>query len=70
MKAKFITILVLISVAGLLCNSHALAQSGDIAVVVNSSNNTATLTKGELRKIFAGEKRSWAGVAGPQLNCW
>jgi ABC-type phosphate transport system substrate-binding protein len=39
----------------------ACAQTGDIAVVVNIRNSTDNLSSAELRKIFAGEKRSWPG---------
>src|SRR5438046_3942534 len=39
----------------------ALAQTGDVAVVVNPENPASNLTIPELRKLFAGEKRSWAG---------
>jgi len=39
----------------------ASGQDADIAVVVNPANGTSSLTVGELRKIFAGEKRSWPG---------
>ncbi len=39
----------------------ASGQDADIAVVVNPANGTSSLTVGELRKIFAGEKRSWTG---------
>jgi len=37
------------------------AQTRDIAVVVNQKNPVANLTIQEVRKIFAGEKRSWPG---------
>jgi hypothetical protein len=39
----------------------ASAQIGDIAVVVNIHNSTDNLSSADLRKIFAGEKRSWPG---------
>jgi hypothetical protein len=38
----------------------AAAQSIDVAVVVNSQNPVDNLSASELRKIFVGEKRSWA----------
>ena len=45
----------------------ALAQTGDVAVVVNPENPASNLTIPELRKLFAGEKRSWAGGLSVQL---
>jgi hypothetical protein len=39
----------------------AYAQESDIAVVVNSNNAVTSLTTSELRKILAGEKRTWPG---------
>jgi phosphate transport system substrate-binding protein len=33
----------------------------DIAVVVNAKNPVSNVSRSELRKIFAGEKRTWAG---------
>ena len=39
----------------------AFAQSVDVAVVVNSQNAIDNLSASELRKIFAGERHSWAG---------
>ena len=37
----------------------ALGQRVDVAVVINPNNPVASVTNSELRKIFAGEKRSW-----------
>ena len=39
----------------------AMAQTGEVAVVVNGKNPVDNLSRPELRKIFAGEKRSWPG---------
>jgi phosphate transport system substrate-binding protein len=39
----------------------AAAQSSDIAVVVNPKNPVTNVTSAELRKIFAGQKRTWSG---------
>jgi ABC-type phosphate transport system substrate-binding protein len=39
----------------------ALAQNEDVAVVVSEGNQVGKITLAELRKIFAGEKRSWPG---------
>jgi len=44
----------------LTCTFAAFAQETDIAVVVNPGNAASTLTVPELRKLFGGEKRSWA----------
>jgi ABC-type phosphate transport system substrate-binding protein len=53
--------LVAIWIAGSTGVPVCLAQSGDIAVVVNQNNPVDHLSVQEVRKIFAGEKRSWAG---------
>ena len=50
--------------SGLLVGTLAhtsLAQNQDVAVVVNPKNPVSNLTMSELRKVFAGEKRTWAG---------
>ena len=60
MKAKWTAVLVL-SWAGLAVPLPALAQNGDVAVVVNQNLSVSNLTVADLRKVFAGEKRSWAG---------
>ena len=63
MKAKFIGVLLTGLIAGFMNVPAAVAQK-DVAVVVNSNNSASSLTMGELRKIFSGEKRSWPG-GGP-----
>lgn len=45
----------------------AAAQVSDVAVVVNSNNPAVTLSLGELRKIFSGEKRTWPGGSAIKL---
>ena len=45
----------------------ALAQTGDLAVVVNPQNPASNLSIPELRKLFAGEKRSWASSVPVKL---
>jgi ABC-type phosphate transport system substrate-binding protein len=60
MPTKLIAILVAISLAGL-AGSCAVAQTFAVAVVVHQKNPIANLSTPELRKLFAGEKRSWAG---------
>jgi len=47
--------------AWLILSAPLWAQASDIAVVVNPKNPTSRLTASELRKIFAGEKRTWPG---------
>ena len=59
MKAKAVAVLVLACMTGMLCASSALAQHGDVAVVVSPQNGTSTLSLGELRKVFNGEKHFW-----------
>jgi phosphate transport system substrate-binding protein len=59
---KRLTIIVFaILVAVLAAVPPALAQDGAVAVVVNEKNTVHSLSSTELRKIFAGEKRSWPG---------
>jgi ABC-type phosphate transport system substrate-binding protein len=67
MKMKLSIIVLTMFLAGLMCGLPASAASPDVAVVVNPANNTASLSMGELRKIFNGEKRSWAGGASIKL---
>ncbi len=56
-------VLLLLAIGGLAVISATQAQSPgpDIAVVVNPENSLENLSHSELRKIFAGERRSWAG---------
>jgi hypothetical protein len=67
MGVKSITTLLLLGLAVLSFVSRGMAQAediavaADIAVVVSSSNPATTLSLGDLRKIFAGVKRSWPG---------
>ena len=61
MHTKLTIALIAIWLAGLAGIAAAGAQTDDVAVVVSEKNHVANLTKPELRKIFAGEKRSWAG---------
>src|ERR1700687_5010474 len=37
------------------------SQAGDVAVVVNMKNPVTHMTVSDLRKVFAGEKRTWPG---------
>lgn len=45
--------------AGAVTSSGA-ADDGEVAVVVNPDNPVDSITSAELRRIFAGEKRSWS----------
>jgi len=61
MHTKLSVALVAIWLAGLGGVVAAVAQTDDVAVVVSEKNPVTNVTKPELRRIFAGEKRSWAG---------
>jgi len=61
MHTKLTIALIAIWLAGLAGIAAAVAQTDDVAVVVSEKNHVANLTKPELRRIFAGEKRSWPG---------
>lgn len=39
----------------------ASAQASDIAVIVNPNNSVSNVTLSDLRKMFAGQKRTWPG---------
>jgi len=66
MKWKWVAALIL-SWTCVSLGHTALAQTGDVAVVVNPQNPASNLTIPELRKLFAGEKRSWAGGLSVKL---
>jgi len=59
MTAKWMVI-VLGGLAVLPCPSPAIAQTAGTAVVVSEKNRTREITLDELRKVFRGERRSWA----------
>ena len=62
MTAQSIPLLLATLLTSLAISPAASAQGGgDIAVVVNLGNPVSNLSLIELRKIFAGEKRSWPG---------
>ena len=61
MGVKSITILLLLGLATLSLAPRARAQTDDIAVVVSSGNGATNISLGDLRKMFAGAKRSWPG---------
>jgi ABC-type phosphate transport system substrate-binding protein len=60
MSARLRPRLICLWLAGLVCAPLVHAQ-GDVAVVVNEQNKVANLSLADLRKVFAGEKRSWPG---------
>ncbi len=59
MKTKSISILLLTALAGLVFIPRAAGQGEDVAAVVNPDNPASNLSQADLRKIFAGEKRTW-----------
>ena len=59
MQTKSISVLLLTALASLALIPRAAAQGEDVAAVVNQSNLTSNVTRVDLRKIFAGEKRTW-----------
>lgn len=65
--AKSIPALVLAMVVTSSFTARAFAQGGEVAVVVNSANPISNLSLADLRKTFAGEKRSWPGGAPIKL---
>jgi hypothetical protein len=44
-----------------LCGSALWGQNGDVAVIVNPKNPLGIVTMTALRKLFAGETRTWPG---------
>lgn len=67
MHKKFILSSLILILAGFSLTSTGAAQTGDIAVVVNSRNAINDLSLSELRKIFSGQKRSWGNGASVKL---
>lgn len=59
MKTKSISVLLLTALAGLVFIPRATAQGEDVAAVVNLDNPASNISQVDLRKIFAGEKRTW-----------
>jgi hypothetical protein len=53
--------------ASLLSLPRASAQGADVAIVVNPESPVTNVSLADLRKIFAGEKRSWPGGAPVKL---
>jgi ABC-type phosphate transport system substrate-binding protein len=60
MRLKTLLMPLLICLTSLVCTRVAAAQAGAMAVVVNDHNPVTKMSKAELRRIFAGEERSWS----------
>ena len=60
MSTKLVIVRVALMLAGL-AGASAVAQTGAVAGVVNQKNSIRDLSSHELRRLFAGEKHSWAG---------
>jgi hypothetical protein len=67
MGVKSITTLLLLALAILFLPPPATTQADDIAVVVSPGNPATEISVAELRKMFAGTKRSWPGGKPIQL---
>jgi len=61
MRKKWVTFLLLSWLLAVPGVSPCVAQNIDVAVVVNESNSVSMITMAQLRKVFSGEKRYWAG---------
>jgi len=59
--AACIAVLLLLSCPGYPQHAGGDRESGDIAIVVNSSNPTENLSVAEVRRILLGERMFWAG---------
>jgi phosphate transport system substrate-binding protein len=51
----------LFTLVALVAPAFVWAGDNDLAVVVNKSNSTSSLTKSQLRKLVLGEQASWPG---------
>jgi ABC-type phosphate transport system substrate-binding protein len=60
MRTKTLLMTLVICFTSVVCIRVATAQTGDVAVVVNDHNPVTKMSRVELRKIFAGEERSWS----------
>jgi ABC-type phosphate transport system substrate-binding protein len=60
MRTKTLLVSLLICLTSLVCIQVAAAQAGAVAVVVNDRNPVTKMSRAELRRIFAGEKRAWS----------
>jgi ABC-type phosphate transport system substrate-binding protein len=60
MRAKTIAIMLLAWLTGVALVSQGAAKGTDVAAVVNPRNPAVNVRLAELRRIFAGEKRTWS----------
>jgi hypothetical protein len=67
MGAKAMTTLLLLGLAVLSLAPRAEAQNHEMAVVVNPGNPATNVSLDDLRKMFAGRKRSWPGGQAVKL---
>jgi hypothetical protein len=67
MRVKSITTLLLLGLSVCSLDLPGMAQADGVAVVVNSGNPAGNLSLGDLRKMFAGTKRSWPGGQAVKL---
>src|SRR5580700_10665057 len=67
MLVKSITTLLLLGLSVCSLDLPGMAQAEGVAVVVNSGNPAGNLSLGDLRKMFAGTKRSWPGGQAVKL---
>ncbi|HTA50051.1 MAG TPA: hypothetical protein VK930_11400 [Verrucomicrobiae bacterium] len=67
MRIKSITSLLLLGLAVFSLDPPGTAQAEGVAVIVNSGNPATNLSLGDLRKMFAGTKRSWPGGQAVKL---
>lgn len=56
---KSIATIVVTCLSGLASIAPCSAQASDVAAVVNVANPVGSVSAGQLRKIFAGDQRSW-----------
>ena len=67
MRAKSVILILLSWIVLLKWTSTVVAQGGTVSVVVSTQNSVSNVQIGELRKIFAGEKRNWPGGSSVKL---
>jgi ABC-type phosphate transport system substrate-binding protein len=56
-----LALLLLLAACALLAQQNQTETSTDVAVIVNPSNPVDSVSSLEVRKIFAGDRQSWAG---------
>jgi len=61
LSRRSIFTLILILLTSLVSMPSSVAQDGDVAAIVNPRNSATNVSSADLRKMFAGEKRSWPG---------